>query len=199
MKKIRGYSAAAFAACLMLFLISIPPAGAFVVPDTGITQCYDADGNQIPCPSPGQAYYGQDGNAVYNGMSFTDNINGTVTDNVTHLVWQKVADATATWADAVSNCTSLDSANFGGHNSGWRLPALVELNTLLDLAVDTSTGTAAILPIFTGTAPAAYWTSTEDPDNSANAWFLNFGTTEDNVDAKTTAHYVRCVWEEVAP
>ena len=198
MKKIIGYFAAASAACFTLFLISICPADAFQVPDTGITECYDAAGNQLnPCPGPGEDYYGQDGNLIHNGMSFTDNADGTLTDNVTDLLWQQAASATAqTWSQAVSSCDALNAAALGGHTSGWRLPDLVELHSIMDLSQ--TTGAAAIDPVFTGTQAAAYWTSTEDADDSANAWILDFGTTEDGIAAKASTKYVRCVWE-VAP
>jgi hypothetical protein len=198
MKKTGGFWEAASAVCLMFFLISVNPAGAFHVPDTGITECYDADGNRLfPCPGPGEAYYGQDGNLLHNGMSFTDNGDGTLTDNITGLLWQKAADGNSrTWNEADDYCRGLNSMNLGGHSSGWRLPALIELHSITDLSVGTG---AAISPVFTGTEAAAYWTSTEDPDNNANAWILNFGTTEDDIVAKSAANYARCVWTEVEP
>ena len=48
------------------------------LPDTGQTKCYDDVGNKIiPCPSPGEDFYGQDAN--YRGLdpSYADNGNGT--------------------------------------------------------------------------------------------------------------------------
>lgn len=194
MKKIFGYAAAAFAACLLLFLVSIPPAGAFVEPDTGITKCYNSAGVEIfPCPGPTDPYYGQDGNQVDNGMSYSTSAdNTTITDNVTHLVWQKDADdITRTWADANSYCSGL---TLGGL-TGWRLPELVELQSIMDLSVDTSNGAPAVNPLFTGTKADVYWTSTPDADSTANAWILNFSTTEDDVADKATPHYTLCVWE----
>ena len=177
---------------IILFLVSVSLADAFQVPDTGIVECYDAAGNQIfPCPAPGEPYYGQDGNLAYNSMSFTDNGNGTLTDNVTGLTWQQTDVADKTWAEAVDYCNNLD---LGGHTD-WQLPALVELDSIMDLSVDTDTGAAAINPIFTGTAAAGYWTSTEDPDDSAQAWILDFGTTEDDTVAKSDTNYTRCVLE----
>jgi hypothetical protein len=183
---------------LVLYLISVGLAGAFQVPDTGITECYDAAGNRIfPCPGPGEPYYGQDGNLNYNSMSFTDNADGTITDNVTGLLWQKTPDpSSGSWGEALGYCNSLNSSNFGGHDSGWRLPGLVELDSIMDLSVAAG---AAINPVFTGTAASGYWTSNEDPDDTANAWILDFGTTENDIIAKSDTGYVRCVWTEVAP
>lgn len=81
-------------------------------PDTGQTKCYN-NSAEITCPSVGQPFHGQD--AQYQGYSpsFTDNGNGTVTDNITGLVWEQKnnmdgvvdyanshdADNTYTWFD----------------------------------------------------------------------------------------------------
>ncbi|MBI5594023.1 MAG: DUF1566 domain-containing protein [Deltaproteobacteria bacterium] len=69
------------------------------VPDTGVTKCYD-NTDEIPCPSPDQAFYGQDANYAINPMSYTK-LDGsgnvlpdsatswvTVRDNVTGLIWE---------------------------------------------------------------------------------------------------------------
>ena len=182
---------------LLLLFVPVSFAGAFQVPDTGITECYDADGNQIfPCPGPGEPYYGQDGNLILNDMSFTDNGNGTLIDNVTGLLWQKTAGVTPmTWDAAADYCASLNSSGLGGHSSGWRLPALVELDSIMDLSVDSG---AAINPIFPGTTAAGFWTSNEDPNDNTTAWIMDFGTTDNEVVAKTATNYARCVWTEVA-
>jgi len=89
--------------------------GAWPVPDTGQTTCYDDVGNVIPCPSPGQPFYGQDGNYSINPMSFTSLSGGImVKDNVTGLIWEVKqnkdgvedysnphdADNTYTWYDS---------------------------------------------------------------------------------------------------
>jgi len=58
-------------------------AGTIQLPDTGQTKCYRGVDpyDEIPC-----AGTGQDGAYTINPMSFTDNGNGTVTDNNTGLV-----------------------------------------------------------------------------------------------------------------
>lgn len=57
------------------------------VPDTGQATCYDAGGNVIICPGPGQRFYGQDANFTINPPSYTK-LGGMVRDNVTGLVWE---------------------------------------------------------------------------------------------------------------
>jgi hypothetical protein len=59
---------------------------------------------------------------------FTDNGNGTITDNLTQLIWQKAPNATAvTWENAITaERLSLASA------TDWRLPNIKELQSLND-------------------------------------------------------------------
>jgi hypothetical protein len=48
---------------------SVVQAPAVRVPDTGQTTCYDDAGAVIPCPQPGEAFYGQDANYTINPPS----------------------------------------------------------------------------------------------------------------------------------
>ena len=88
----------------LVFMITATQAPAAPVPDTGQTTCYDADGNVITCPSPGQPFYGQDANYTINPISYTKldaNRNALsasatswvmVQDNVTGLIWEVKQD-----------------------------------------------------------------------------------------------------------
>ena len=72
------------------------------VPDTGQTKCYDDVGNEIPCPQPGESFYGQDANYNINPQSYTKlDAQGNdlpdsadewvmVRDNVTELIWSAI-------------------------------------------------------------------------------------------------------------
>jgi len=102
---------------ILLFALAIN-AHAWSVPDTGQTKCYNNTA-EIPCPAPGEAFYGQDGSYSINTPSYTKlNANGNalsddatawamVRDNVTGLIWEnKTNDATIhdeskhfTWCD----------------------------------------------------------------------------------------------------
>lgn len=87
--------------CAFGFILTFTAvAWASPVPDTGQTTCYDDQGNVITCPSPGQPFYGQDGNYNINPPSYTK-LDGsgnalpdsatswvTVRDNVTGLIWE---------------------------------------------------------------------------------------------------------------
>ncbi len=106
--------------------ITINPSGggSYYLPDTGQTACYDASGAVISCTGTGQ-----DGEYSINLMSFTDNGNGTVTDNVIGLMWQQEDDnTTRTWADAGTYC---DGLALGGYTD-WRLPTKKELMSIVN-------------------------------------------------------------------
>ena len=57
--------------------------------------------------------------AIWPNPRFTDNGNGTVTDNLTGLIWLKNADCFGqrSWSDALSDCNSLGAGN---HPVRWR-------------------------------------------------------------------------------
>ncbi len=69
---------------------------------------------------------------------FTDNGNGTVTDNLTGLIWLRLANCyeSRSWANALSAANTLNSGecglNDGSAEGDWRLPNLRELQSLID-------------------------------------------------------------------
>lgn len=91
----------------------------------------------ISAPAAGQDYYGQ--NATYPGItpSYTDNGDGTVTDNVTGLMWQSSFDHNGDGSINVSDKLSysdilakVSSCNTGGHTD-WRVPSIKEQYSLI--------------------------------------------------------------------
>jgi hypothetical protein len=104
-------------------------------------------GNYAPVPKTGQmqSYATGDDGDLHKGVAsptprFTDNGNGTVTDNLTGLIWLKNANAFGmkTWADAMTTANGLKSGDAGtgltdGSKAGdWRLPNVREFQSLLD-------------------------------------------------------------------
>ena len=122
-------------------------------------------------------------------LSYTDNGNGTVTDNVTGLMWQQQDDnITKSWESALSYCENLSLATY----PDWRLPNVKELNSL----VDNSRYNTAIDPVFTGTNASYYWSSTTDISDAtyAYAWNVTFNEGNTGAGSKLSASlYVRCV------
>jgi hypothetical protein len=167
------------------------------MPDTGIDRCYDQDG-VINCPiSENEPFYGQDFHYSSNPMSFANNSDGTITDNVTSLMWQMSPagqaynwyEATGTF-DAVNNPTTINVCNdltLGGHTD-WRLPEKHELQSIVDYGV---VNPAIDTTYFSGTGPSAYWVDTEY--DSTDAWYIQFADGSVMTDHKTTDKNVQCV------
>jgi len=84
---------------VLIVLLFTTSAHSWPIPDTGQTQCYDNE-KEIPCPKPGEPFYGQDGNYNINPPSYTkldekgnDLLDDAeswvmVRDNVTGLIWE---------------------------------------------------------------------------------------------------------------
>lgn len=175
------------------------------LPDTGQTTCYDADGNEITCPAEGESFYGQDANYQGPAPSFTDNGDGTVTDNNTGLIWQKSnwystyteRGIATTWSGAINYCSNLEL----GGLSNWRLPELIELDSILKTAVDVGLG--FFEPFLEYWDPDSaywdpYWTATSYAYNTDAAWAILVYKRSDTYTLKTnpeTTHiaHVRCV------
>lgn len=110
--------------------------GTYTIVETGQETCYN-NTTTMTAPSQGEAFYGQDAQYTGNTPSYTDNGDGTVTDNRTGLMWQKSPDFNGdntidyddkkTHSEAVS---AADTFSLAGH-SDWRLPTTKELYSLI--------------------------------------------------------------------
>jgi hypothetical protein len=111
----------------------------YAIVDTGQTITY-GDLAEITPPAAGAAYFGQDAQHTGNTPSYTDNGDGTVSDNVTGLMWQQSPDRDGngsidaadklSYAEALAGAASLTLA---GH-SDWRLPTIKELYSLINFS-----------------------------------------------------------------
>jgi len=162
----------------------------FPLPDSGQTTSYGT--------APDDADYTAT-NSFACSMSFTDNEDGTITDNCTGLMWNKcsqglsgsnceIGTATTTyWEEAKGSCENSTSSNY----SDWRLPNIKELVSI----VDYGKSVPAIDPTyFPATIPAGYyWSSTSY--NLSTAWEIYFsnGGTFNSVDKTSSGKYMRCV------
>ncbi len=94
--------------------------------DTGQDRCY-SNFRAIPCPGPGQAFAGQDAQYRGSAFSYTDNGNGTITDNHSGLMWQKTPPPEhLSWYQALTYAENL----LLGGNDDWRMPTIKELYSL---------------------------------------------------------------------
>lgn len=94
----------------------------YKVVDTKQTLSYN-NSTVITTPSPGQTFYGQDANYTGNTPTYRNNGDGTVTDLVAGLMWQKTTDrngdGTINYYDKLTYYQALDSAatcRTGGYN-----------------------------------------------------------------------------------
>ncbi len=124
-----------------------------------------------------------------NYASFTDNGNGTLSQNGTSLVWQQGHydnNPQINWFSATKYCENL---TLGG-SSNWRLPTQAELEGIVD-----DRYFPTIAPKFTAEANY-YWSSTDYPGTAEPnfVWDVNFGTGETAVRGKgNNADLTRCV------
>jgi len=130
---------------------------------------------------------GDDASYTIDPPSYTDNGNGTITDNVTGLSWQKQDDATTrTWDAANTYCAGLSLAG-----TGWRVPTRRELMSIVDYG---KYSPAINSTYFTSTrGDYYYWSSTTYARNTASAWLVDFYYGGVGVSGnKTYTFYVRC-------
>lgn len=130
----------------------------------------------------------------------------TVADTITGLVWQRdgsgarsgcsrgaggvgSGDLTCTWDEAQAYCASLTV----GGISGWRLPAVMELYTIVDLAGTDATTTIDLLA-FPATPSEGYWSTSPYAASLPAAWLVSFGTGMSSIGDMGSYHLrARCV------
>jgi hypothetical protein len=155
------------------------------------------------------SYYSEDDGALQPGLAwpsprFTINDNtGTVTDNLTGLIWLKNANCFGkkTWDQALASANGLANGQCGlsdgSHSGDWRLPNRKELLSLVDfeyfdMALSNTAGTGK----WSGGDPFDnvlyfhYWSSTTDADETNYAWsvLIRYGYVVGEV--KTDGYYV---------
>ncbi|MEO5330685.1 MAG: DUF1566 domain-containing protein [Magnetococcus sp. YQC-5] len=154
-----------------------------------------------PVPQTGQtvSYMARDDGDLKTGVvwpspRFKDNGNGTVTDNLTGLIWLKNANCfnEQTWDNALAKANTLASGACGlsdGSGAGdWRLPNRKELRSLVDYGrIDPALPTGHP---FVGAQSDGYWSSTTRADGTSRAWLVYLSYGDVGVNGKTTTYYV---------
>lgn len=153
--------------------IALPAITGYPIVDTYQMKFYDNE-SEISKPKEGDPFYGQDANYSGNQPSYTDNADGTITDNVTGLMWQKSPDTNGdgrldakdkkTYKQAVEG-----AANFrlNGYTD-WRLPTIKEQYSLI---------------VFSGVDPSGYVGTTTDgliPFVDTKYFDFGYGREEDH-------------------
>ncbi|MEI6088832.1 MAG: DUF1566 domain-containing protein [bacterium] len=127
----------------------------FKLPDTGQTSSYTS--------TPGE-----DADYIINPPSYTDNGDGTITDNITGLMWQKTDGGEMVFESTSDYCKNLSVGNY----MDWRLPTSIELFSInfysrKKPALDTF--------YFTKTAAEYWWTGELCVDDASKVWVVNAG------------------------
>lgn len=99
--------------------------GSYKIVDTNQQKYYNNQ-HEISGPKKGEAFYGQDAQFAGNLPSYTDNGDGTITDNVTGLTWQKSFEVLS-FAEATERVKTF---SLGGYTD-WRLPTIKEAYSLI--------------------------------------------------------------------
>lgn len=192
--------------------------GAFEEPAAGpggtmhtLNEIYDLIGLRAPVPKTGQTTKYADGDdgdlekgVAWPAPRFTDNGDGTVTDNLTGLIWLKNANCAGgieNWATALAysnelydgcdNCfgTADDCGLSDGSAAGdWRLPNVRELYSLIDLSQYNPA-----LPSghpFSAVQSNDYWSSTPVAFDTDAAWLVHLDGGGVDGGLKTNSRYV---------
>lgn len=155
----------------------------YPIVDTGTVDFY-SNVAIIDAPNEGEPFYGQDAQYLINSPSYTNNNDGTITDNVTCLIWQREMGEKMTFEEAkiaARECT------LGGYDD-WRLPSAKELQSIVDYSRSfQTTNSAAIDPLFEVSTITDmdgklnfpyYWSSTTHLDGAnpySSAVYIAFG------------------------
>jgi hypothetical protein len=134
-------------------------------------------GDLNPIAPPGPTMHTLD--EIYRNVSarFTDNGNGTVTDNLTGLMWTKNANlyGQKMWDDALNSCNACSEGGYGD----WSLPQIKELQSLIHYgfmnpALQNTAGTSQWKPgdpfDNVQSSPCSYWSSTTRAEDAKYAW-----------------------------
>lgn len=130
---------------------------------------------------------------------FTDNGDGTVTDQTTGLQWQRCSQGQA-WSNGTCAGTATghtwqaalqlaEAASYAGR-SNWRLPNIKELASIVEQAC---VSPAIDLAVFPGTSSSVFWSSSPYANYTAYAWFVVFRNGTGGYDGKSHGLQVRLV------
>ena len=152
---------------------------------------------KAPCPpaATGQTSLwavGDDGDLetgeVWPSPRFTNNGDGTVTDNLTGLIWQQTnSSITMNWTNAIEYANTNTLAG----QTDWRLPNIIELNSIYNAGyMNNSTWMSSW---FTGVQSGFYISSTTYTALNTQAYGLYMVSGDTSQVAKTGGNYVLIV------
>lgn len=118
-----------FTLIILFTITSVGFSQTYPIVDTDVSDYY-SNTAIISAPTVGQAFYGQDATYSGNQPSYTNNGDGTITDNVTGLMWEQDMGTKITYDAAF---TKAGASTLGGHTD-WRVPTIKELYSLIQFS-----------------------------------------------------------------
>jgi Protein of unknown function (DUF1566) len=183
-----------------------PHAGGKTLVEILLIREASADGGTSDAPADGAGAAGASGDAREGGAGgldaphpgrYTDNGDGTITDNLAGLMWQQVVERTFdqttgvfTQSQAVAYCPML----ILGTHRDWRLPSIMELGSI----VDDQKYSPSIDAVFGARPPDAFWSSTPLVGAPSSAWTVSFLSGSQNYAERSALLYARCVRGEAS-
>ncbi|MDC7250634.1 MAG: DUF1566 domain-containing protein [Sphaerochaetaceae bacterium] len=152
------------------------------------TEISDEDGIMIP----GCYVRAVRGTTTLYDMDYTDNGDGTVTDNSTSLMWaQDDSVQTMDWLEALEYANESELAGY----SDWRLPNSKELESLVDYektdfpAIDTDYFNTTVTDFDYVDDSYYVWTSTTQGDFKYSACYVSFGQAWSKKNSEADTYY----------
>ena len=181
------------------------------VPDLKSNQYYvlpvraGVSGNSYELPKTGQtiSYAPGDDGYIQAGIEwpnprFTDNGDGTMTDNLTGLMWlkdggcikeKKWEDSLKAIADLNNNPGNYNCLGYAANYSDWYLPNVKELESLTNYGASDS-ATWLNSEGFVDVNASYYWSSTTHQVKSSHAWLVMISAGKEVPDLKSNQYYV---------
>lgn len=188
----------AFVTALLFAISSMAYSGTVNLPQTGQTTIY---------------FQGDDGDTMagvaWPDPRFTDNGDGTVTDNLTGLIWLKDANCACSlvdsdgidngkmlWHAALDFVAGINDGSIQGCGSGytdWRLPNINELESLVN-AGEANSASWLNSQHFINVQGEKYWSSTTWITDVKGAWYVDIGSGSMWVQHKYWPETAAFVW-----
>jgi len=119
---------------------------------------------------------------------FKDYCEGTLTDTVSGLMWQKQFTNPLSWAQAVDYAKKLGLAGY----TDWRLPTVKELLTLVDYSKRAPASSFPGMPLEWFWSSSSYVPNSDESDSGV-AWVVSFLNGSVSAREKSYCTHIRCV------